>query len=104
VNQRMPRVRFGKVHVFNSLYTAAGDTACIEVGVSCNIRSENNVFQGVSNAVDSSHANSASVIQSIGNQGSSTNIGGNAFVPPYAYTPEAVASVAADVMSGAGPK
>src|SRR5215471_18874704 len=75
VNQRMPRVRFGKVQVFNSLYTASGDTACIEVGVSCNIRSENNVFQGVNNTVDSTHSNAASIIQSIGNQGSSTNIG-----------------------------
>lgn len=51
----MPRVRFGKVHVFNSLYAAARGTACIEVGVDCNIDSENNVFRGVSNAVDSSH-------------------------------------------------
>jgi pectate lyase len=104
VNQRMPRVRFGKVHVFNSLYTAAGDSACIEVGVSCNIRSESNVFQGVSNTVDSSHANGASIIQSIGNQGSSTNIGSKAFSPPYAYKLEPVTSVASDVMSGAGPK
>ena len=73
VDQRMPRVRFGKVYVFNSLYTAVGDTACIEVGVSCNVRSEHNVFQGVGNAVDSSHSNSASIIQSIDNIGSNTN-------------------------------
>jgi len=104
VDQRMPRVRFGKVHVFNSLYTASGDTACIEVGVSCNIRSENNVFQGVSNAVNSSHSNGASVIQSIGNLGSATNIGGPAFTPPYAYSADPVASVAAAVMAGAGVK
>jgi pectate lyase len=104
VNQRMPRVRFGKVHVFNSLYTASGDSACIEVGVSCNIRSENNVFQGVSNTVDSTHSNGASIIQSIGNQGSTTNIGGPAFAPPYAYTAEATTAVAAGVMAGAGPK
>ena len=104
VNQRMPRVRFGKVQVFNSLYTAVGDSACIEVGVSCNIRSESNVFQGVSNTVDSSHANGASIIQSIGNLGSSTNIGGPAFTPSYAYSLDAVSSVAASVMGGAGPK
>jgi pectate lyase len=104
VDQRMPRVRFGKVHVFNSLYTAAGDSACIEVGVSCDIRSESNVFQGVNNPVDSSHSNAASIIQSIGNIGSNTNIGGPAFTPPYSYTLEAVSSVAASVMAGAGPK
>jgi pectate lyase len=104
VNQRMPRVRFGKVQVVNSLYTATGDSACIEVGVSCNIRSENNVFQGVSNAVDSTHSNAASIIGSIGNQGSATNIGGPVFVPPYTLTPDATATVAASTMAGAGPK
>ena len=104
VNQRMPRVRFGKVHVFNSLYTATGDSACIEVGVSCNIRSENNVFQGVSNTVDSTHSNAASIIQSIGNIGSTTNINSPAFTPPYAYTAEPASSVSASVMAGAGVK
>jgi pectate lyase len=104
VAERMPRVRFGKVHVFNSLYTATGDAACIEVGVSCNIRSENNVFQGVSNAVDSSHADSASIVQSIGNQGSSTNINPPAFAPSYGYTLEDVTTVATTVQAGAGPK
>ena len=104
VNQRMPRVRLGKVHVFNSLYTATGDSACIEVGVSCNIRSENNVFQGVNNAVDSTHSNAASIIQSIGNIGSNTNIGGAAFTPPYPFTAEPASGVAASVMAGAGVK
>jgi pectate lyase len=104
VNQRMPRVRFGKVHVFNNLYTSTGDSACIEVGVSCNIRSENNVFQGVSNAVDSTHSNAASIIQSIGNVGSATNINAPAFTPPYMFTAEPASSVAASVMAGAGVK
>jgi pectate lyase len=104
VMERMPRVRFGKVHVFNNLYTATGDSACIEVGVSCNIRSENNVFQGVSNAVDSTHSNAASIIQSIGNVGSATNINAPAFTPPYMFTAEPASSVAASVMAGAGVK
>jgi pectate lyase len=104
VDQRMPRVRFGKVHVFNSLYTATGDSACVEVGVSCNIRSENNVFQGIKNAVDTSHSDSASIIESIGNQGSSTNVGGPSFIPPYPYSADPVAEVAAMVMAGAGPR
>jgi pectate lyase len=90
------------VHIFNSLYTATGDSACIEVGVSCNIRSENNVFSGVTNTVDSSHSDSASIIQSIGNQGSSTNIGGAAFTPSYAYTLDPVGNVQSAVQSGAG--
>jgi pectate lyase len=104
VDQRMPRVRFGKVHIFNSLYTAAGDSACIEVGVSANIRSENNLFQGVKNAVDTSHKDAASIIQSIGNLGSSANLGGVAFTPPYPYVLDPVTSVDAMVRADAGPK
>ena len=90
------------MHVFNSLYTASGDSACIEVGVSCNIRSENNVFQGVSNTVDTTHSNAASIIQSIGNVGSSTNVNAPAFTPPYTFTADPASSVAAAVMAGAG--
>jgi pectate lyase len=92
------------VHVFNSLYTSAGNSVCIELGVNGNIRSENNVFLGVRGAVDTSHANAASIIQSIGNQGSATNVNAPAFTPPYPYTLDAVASVGAAVMAGAGVK
>ncbi len=104
IDQRMPRVRFGKVHVFNSLYTAVGDSFCIEVGVNCNIRYENNVFQGVNTPVFTNNSNAASIIQAIGNQGSALNLGGSAFVPPYPYVLDATSSVAATVMAGAGVK
>ena len=33
VMERMPRVRFGKVHVFNNLYTAAGNNYAVGLGV-----------------------------------------------------------------------
>jgi pectate lyase len=100
----MPRVRFGEVHLFNNLYTASGDSACIEVGVDANIRSESNVFQGVSNAVDTTHSNGASIIQSIGNQGSNTSVRAPAFTPPYSYSLDSTSSVQAAIISGAGPK
>jgi pectate lyase len=103
VNQRMPRVRFGKVHLFNNLYTAQGDAACIELGVSANIRYENNVFIGVSNTVDTTHSDSASVIQAIGNIGSSTNVKPPAFTPPYPYSLDAASAVQSAVQVGAGP-
>ena len=68
------------------------------------LRSENNDLRGVSNPVDSTHKDSASIYQSIGNLGSSTNIGGASFTPPYTYTLDAAASVQAAVQAGAGPK
>ena len=58
----------------------------------------------MSNTVDSTHSNAASIIQSIGNIGSTTNINAPAFTPPYTFTAEPASSVAASVMAGAGVK
>jgi pectate lyase len=110
VFERQPRVRFGKVHIFNSLYTASGNSYCVGLGVSANIRVENSVFQGVKTPFDvTSFSNSASVLQSIGNtfsgtSGNTTGVGPSAFAPPYSYSLESVSAVAADVMQNAGPK
>jgi pectate lyase len=104
----MPRVRFGKNHVFNNLYTASGDQSGLAAGVSCNIRVENNVFIGMANPIDLSNDNSASIVQLIGNvftscTGGQTGVGGNAFTPSYAYTLDATSGLQAAVQSGAGP-
>jgi len=104
VDERMPRVRFGKVHVLNSLFTASGSRICIAPGAFSNVRSENDVFIGVNTAVFLHNANSATVLQSIGDQGSTTNLNPPAFTPPYPYTPEPTRSVSASVMAGAGVK
>lgn len=109
VVERMPRVRFGQVHLFDNLYTAAGNDYCIGVGVSANIRDENNVFIGVKNPIDSTdYSNSTSIIHSTGNllqmtTGTSQDIGGTAFTPPYAYTLDPASGVEATVKNGAGP-
>ena len=46
VYARMPRVRYGKVHGFDNLYTATGNSFCIGVGYNADVRVENNVFIG----------------------------------------------------------
>jgi pectate lyase len=110
VVERMPRVRFGKVHLFDNLYTAAGDGYCVGVGVDADIRDENDVFVGVKNPIDAAdYSNGASVIQSSGDlfqmtTGTTQDIGGTAFTPPYAYTLDPASSVEALVKSGAGPR
>jgi pectate lyase len=109
VDQRMPRVRFGEVHIFNSLYTATGNSYCVAAGVNANIRTENNVFIGTKSPIDSGFANSASIAESKGNlyqgtTGSTADINPPAFVPPYPYTLDATASVQALVTSRAGPR
>jgi pectate lyase len=108
VKERMPRVRFGKNHIFNNLYTCASDQSALAAGVSCNIRAENNVFVGVKNPLDTGNSDSASILQSIGNvftncSGSTAGMGGNAFTPSYSYTLDATSGLQAAVQSGAGP-
>jgi pectate lyase len=111
VNQRMPRARFGQVHLFNNLYTSTGNSYCVGVGVDANIRLENNVFIGVGNPINTtSYSNAASVAASFGNVYTNTT-GAHAdlnaasvFTPPYTYTLDAASAVEAAVRSGAGPQ
>ena len=52
VKERMPRVRFGQVHVVNNLYTSSAASYCVRAGMKANIRVESNVFIGVKNPLD----------------------------------------------------
>ena len=110
VFERMPRVRFGEVHLFDNLYTATGNSYCIGVGVNADIRDENDVFVGVKNPIDSQdYSNSASVIASSGDlfqmtSGTTQDIGGAAFTPPYTYSLDPASGVQAMVTRGAGPQ
>ena|GEM_PF-895213 len=108
VRERMPRVRFGKNHVFNNLYTSSGDQSGVAAGVNCNVRLENNVFVGLANPIDLGNSNAASILQSIGNvftncTGSTAGVG-TAFVPTYPYTLDATSGLQAAVQSSAGPQ
>ncbi len=48
--ERMPRIRFGKVHILNCLYSCTGNNYCVGTGYACNAYVENCVFKsGVSN-------------------------------------------------------
>ncbi len=109
VMERMPRVRFGKVHVFNNLYTAAGNNYSVGLGYFGNVRTENNVFQGVNVPLNiADYSNSSSVLGSTGNVFTSTTGNtagvGTPFSPSYSYSLDATGSLASSIMSNAGPK
>lgn len=47
VIERMPRVRFGQVHVFNNYFASSGNNYCVRAGRGARILIENNAFDGV---------------------------------------------------------
>jgi pectate lyase len=108
VNQRMPRTRFGKIHVFNNLYTAAGNSYCTNSGIQTSVLVENNVYMGVNNPL-SPDANGNMVARgnifpgSTGTQTAPTPMV-PVFTPPYSYLPlDPTTNLAATIMSQAGP-
>jgi len=109
VQERMPRVRYGKNHLFNNLYTSAGNSYCIGLGVSGDVLLENNVFDGVDDPINStSYSDSNSVVESRGNvytdtTGDTADFGSGVFTPPYPYTLDDASDVEAMVRAGVGP-
>jgi len=107
--ERMPRVRYGQVHVFNSLYTATGNNYCVGVGHYANVLTENNVFIGVADPINvTDYSNSSSIAASRGNlylgtTGQTGDLGTGVFVPPYEYTLDGTQGLEAAIRSGAGP-
>jgi pectate lyase len=108
IDERMPRVRYGQVHIFNSLYTAAGNSYCVGVGYFANILTEANVYFGVRDPIESaSYANEQSVVVSRNNlyvdsSGRKEDRGTDVFSPPYAYALDDVRTLRARVEGGAG--
>ena len=112
VVERQPRVRYGKNHLFNNLYTSTGDNYCVRAGMDAQLLVENNAFVGVASpqqfnsTVDQGTANiTANNNLYSGTSGSeSTGGGGTPFTsPPYTYTMDAASGVQSAVQSGAGP-
>ena len=108
VGERQPRVRFGQVHIYNSLYTSSGDNYCVGVGVFANILTENNAFLNVSDPIDSiDYSNPDSIVVSHGNLyqgggGQRADKGTAVFAPPYAYALDDAAGIELVVRAGAG--
>jgi pectate lyase/YHS domain-containing protein len=110
--ERMPRVRFGKVHVFNNYYSDLRSGGyCQGVGVECQIKVENNYYNAV--PLLWKNYSQAGIQGKIGwNTGSflynctvptwAPNDYDNIFVPPYPYTLDTGADVKDIVMTGAG--
>jgi len=113
VVERQPRVRFGKNHLFNNLWSSTGDNYCVRAGKQARILVENGVFAGVKDPTqfNSSTDQGTANIQVSGNDYSTatgkqeTGGGGPAIgTLPYSYTADAVNTVSTAVQAGAGVK
>jgi pectate lyase len=118
--ERMPSVRFGRVHCFNNYYNAPGNDYCVRTRIDAECLVENNYFENVHNPweqyitsgtpgklyaannnvgyLDTSYG----VTWSAG--GSSVLIPGTdtVFTPPYSYTLDNALSVKDTVINNAG--
>jgi pectate lyase len=113
VVERQPRVRYGKNHVVNNLFSSTASNYCVRAGIEAQLLVENNAFVGVKNPQEfnSTSDQATATITSKGNlySGASgteaTGGGGTPFTtPPYAFTADATAGLQAAIQSGAGPK
>ena len=108
VNQRMPRSRNGKIHMLNSLFTAAGNSYCTNAGYMAQVLVEGTAYIGVRNPLqpDANGFMRAPTGSNLftNTTGTMTAPGSGVFTPPYTYTVEPASGIQATVMAGAGPK
>lgn len=86
--ERMPRVRYGQVHVVNNLFNSNNASYCVRAGMKADIRVESNVFIGVKNPLDynkqSTEDAKVSMIDNYFEKISGSTAGqGTAFTPAY---------------------
>jgi len=109
VVERMPRVRFGKVHVLDNYYSSAVSNYQVRAGFESDVLVENNYFDGVSTPHEINEddggpgkltARGNEYVMTTGAQDQT----GTAFEPPYAYTPDPAVDLKLLVMAQAGPR
>lgn len=103
---RMPRVRFGKVHIVNNYFSSTVSKSCVQAGFEADLLIEANVFENVKVPVDLM-ANNSTAVQVKNNvftsvTGNTSGNGVNAFTPPYNISILAGSAVKSNVTGSAG--
>jgi pectate lyase len=102
--ERMPRVRFGRVHVFNNYFNSPGNNYCVRASLESEVLVEHNFFQNIDEPYEKFNppglirASNNLTVNCTGVQ----NFNDSVFTPPYTYTPDAAASVPGAVTNWAG--
>jgi pectate lyase len=110
--ERMPRARFGQIHVFNNYYNCPGNHYCVRAGYRSQILVEHNYFEGVNTPYEyytetpTGGSPQHGLIRLIGNTtvncSDVNSFNDDIFVPPYAYAQETPAAAKTNIIAGAG--
>jgi pectate lyase len=102
--ERMPRVRFGRMHMYNNYFNAPGNNYCIRASIQSETLAESNYFENVDEPFN--YYDPVGKIRELNNVFVNvTNLiaaNDTVFSPPYAYSPDPAANVKSLVMAGAG--
>lgn len=114
--ERMPRVRYGKNHLFNNYFSSSTANYCVRAGIYAHILLEGNFFDGVDSPhqfnSDSDRATAFIARGDGARENVYANTSGDQAVsgdgeawtnPPYAHAVDAAQSVPESVQTGAGP-
>jgi pectate lyase len=111
VIERMPRVRFGEVHVFNNYFSSTGNNYCVGGGYEARLLVQNNYFDGVKDPHRFQDDDDTAQIVANGNayigisDTTEKATRGAAFTPTYtAALAPADAALKTQVMTCAGPR
>lgn len=98
--ERMPRVRFGQVHVANNLFATGGANHYVRAGIEADLLVEGNAFFGPGKAIDQYENNFKAITarnNQFGSGVSNTEGKGTAFTPGYTMALDAAKDVEARV-------
>jgi pectate lyase len=102
--ERMPRVRFGKIHIVNSFFNSTVSNKCIQAAFEANILAEADVFENVKEPINLMSGYTAIQVKNCvftNTTGNKTG-SGTAFTPPYTITVQSASSVKSTVTASNG--
>ncbi len=100
--ERMPRVRYGKVHVANCYFSSSVANQGIRAGYEADIRAEGNYFISGYNKPIDLYKDDYTAVYANNNQNASNINKGSAFNPPYSITIADPSTIIAPITSCAG--